>query len=339
MVHSIAANDSSTPRYAPARVSGAEAIAALARRSGAGRIVAFENGAVSAVNDRILTISGTRLASEAGALASARSNARHGASLLQAAAAGLDAMAAMLDRMKELAETISPTAPSASADGGATSYLDRATLFSEFAALRSEIDAVAQSTEFDGVKILRGDGAGNAFQLTFRVGSGTADADGILIAIGPATIADLAAGLATDTLVTIAAAASAVTNVTAAIGQLGTIRGAVRGAGERISAAIDNGLGIAAGLGQARELRAGVDISVETVRVLGERIIDQGGVALGDVSTQLFRRVLLTGADQGRPDQGAGRTTSGGTGGDATSGASGGASGGGDQVRRSEPAE
>jgi len=317
--------------YARARISGAEAIAALVRRSGAGRVVAFENGGVSAVNDRILTISGARLASEAGALASARSNARYGASLLQAAGAGLDSILDKLDRMKELAKTISPTIASTSADGGATSFRDRAVLDTEFAALRSEIDVIAQTTEFDGAKILLGDGAGNAFQLTIRVGSGTAAADGISVAIGPATTADLSAGLATGTLATIAAAASAVTNVTAAIGQLGTIRAAVRGAGERISAAIDNGLGIAAGLDQARELRGGVDVSVETVRILGEKIIDQGGVTLGDVSTQLFRRMLLTGGDQGRPDQGPGRATS-----DGTTGA---APRGGDQVRQSEPSE
>ena len=66
MVQSVASNDLSVSAYAQARTSAAETIAALARQSGAGRIVVFENGGVSAVNDRILAVSGTRLASEAG---------------------------------------------------------------------------------------------------------------------------------------------------------------------------------------------------------------------------------------------------------------------------------
>ncbi len=87
MVQSVASNDVSASGHAQARTSEAESIAALAGQSGAGRIVAFEDGGVSALNDRILTISGTGLASEAGALASALSNARYGSSLLQAAKA------------------------------------------------------------------------------------------------------------------------------------------------------------------------------------------------------------------------------------------------------------
>ena len=58
------------------------------------------------------------------------------------------------------------------------------------------------------------------------------------------------------------------TNVKAAIGQLDAIRGAVRGAGERISAAVDNVHGIRAALDATRELRGHVDVTVETVRVL-----------------------------------------------------------------------
>ena len=274
--------------YTQARASEAEAIATLARQSGAGRIVEFESGGVSAVNDRILAVTGTGLASEASALTSALSNARYGASFLQVASTALGSIADKLDRMKELAETISSAAAPTSADGGATSYHDRAVLDAEFATLRSEVDLIGQSTKFDGAQILVGDGAGNPLQLTFRVGSGTSSDDGITVSIGPSGAADLSAGLATDNLASVAAAATAVTNVNAAIGQLDTIRGAVRRAGERISAAIDNANGIRAALDATRELRGRVDVTVDTVRVLGEKIIDQGGVAVSDISLQLL---------------------------------------------------
>jgi flagellin len=333
MVHSVAANELSLPGYAQAPTSVAESIAALARQSGAGRIVMFENGGVSAVNDRILALSGARLAGEAGALASATSNARYGASLLQAAQGALGSIADKLDRMKELAETIAPATTPASADGGATSERDRAILGAEFSALRSEIDAIAQSTEFDGAKILLGDGAGNALQLTFRVGAGAASADGITVAIGPATTADLSAGLATDNLASGAAAASAVTNVTAAIGQLDTIQATLRGAQIRISAAVDNARSMQAALDDALGQRGGVDITVETSRIVGEKLIDQGGLALTDASLQLFRRMLLNGANEtSRPDEGPAGARSDGAG--AGVGQSGRA-----QTRQSEPAE
>ncbi len=336
MVQSVVSNDPSVSDYAQARTAEAETIAALARQSGAGRIVVFENGGVSAVNDRILAVSSTQLASEAGALASALSNARYGASFLQAASIALGSIADKLDRMKELAETISPATAPTSADGGATSYHDRAVLDAEFAALRSEVDQIAQSAEFDGAKILIGDGAGNPLQLTFRVGSGTASADGISVAIGSSLVADLSAGLATDNLASVAAAASAVTNVKAAIGQLDTIRGTVRGAGERISAAVDNVHGIRAGLDATRELRSRVDVTVDTVRILGEKIIDQGGVAVPDISLQLFRRMLLGGGEaNSRPDENPVRRTADGAG----DGATGAAGGGRVQARQSEPAE
>ena len=134
----------------------------------------------------------------------------------------------------------------------------------------------------------------------------------------------------------VAAAASAVTNVKAAIAQLDTIRGTVRGAGVRISTAIDNAHGIQAALDATRELRGSVDVTVETVRVLGEKIIDQGGVAVPDISLQLFRRMLLGGGNEiSRPDESPVRTTTG----RAGDGATGAAGGGRVQARQSEPAE
>ena len=212
--------------YARELISGAQTIAALARQSGGGRIVMFENAGVSAINDRILAVSGTRLASEAGALASAMSNARYGASFLQAAKSALDSISEKLDRMKQLAETISPATTPTTADGGATS----------------------------------------------------------------------------NNLASAAAAASAVTNVKAAIGQLDSIRGAVRGAGVRISAAVDNARSMQNALDETRGRRGAVDVTVETLRVLGEKIIDQGAVAVPDVSLQLFRRILLdSGNETSRP--------------------------------------
>ena len=297
MVQPIASSDSAVPAFTQVRISSAESIAALAGQSGAGRVVVFASGGVKAVNDAILAVSGAGLAGEASALASALSNARYGASFLQMASAALESIADKLARMKALAETISPTTAPNSADGAATSLYSRAVLDSEFVALRFEIDLIAQSTEFDGAKILEGDGVGNPLELTFRVGSGTSSDDGITVSIGPSGVADLSAGLANDDLTSVAAAATAITNVGAAIGQLDTIRGAVRGASQRISAAAENVNGIRAALDATAASRNRVDVTVNTAQLMGEIIIEDGGVAVPEVSMQLYRRLLLDGGN------------------------------------------
>jgi flagellin len=310
MVQQIASTEASGSALSQARTSSAASIAALARQSGAGRIVVFESGGVSAANDPILAISGAGLAGEARVLARALANGRYGASLLQAAATALETIADKLARMKALAETISPATASAAADGGATSRLGRAVLHAEFVVLRSEIDIVAQSTQFDGAEILLGDGSGNPLDLTFRVGSGTAEGDGISVSIGPSTVADLSAGLASDHLNTMDAAATAATNVAAAIGQIDTIRSAVRGAGDRIAAASGTVEAIRAALAAAGDLRARVTVSIDTAQLLGERIVDDSGLAVPEVSRHLFRRLLLDAVNEGAATHGGGARTS-----------------------------
>ncbi len=91
----------------------------------------------------------------------AAGNARAGASLLQVADLGLDAIDAALTTMKALATQASSTTPPLSRG-------DQAILNAEFQNLRAEIDRIADETEFDGIKVLKGG------QLTFKIGTGAA---------------------------------------------------------------------------------------------------------------------------------------------------------------------
>ncbi len=103
----------------------------------------------SRVRDVFAIAVGTGHAAEIGALATATSNAREGASLLQVADRGLGAIDDALTAMKYLAtQASSTTAP--------LSRQERAILNVEFQKLRTEIDRIADETEFNGIKVLKG---------------------------------------------------------------------------------------------------------------------------------------------------------------------------------------
>lgn len=96
-----------------------------------------------------MAIVGTGHSADIGALAKATGNAREGATLLQIADRGLGAIADALTAMKDLAERAS----SASAP---LSRVQRAILNTQFQDLRAKIDRIAEDTEFNGIKVLKG---------------------------------------------------------------------------------------------------------------------------------------------------------------------------------------
>ena len=87
----------------------------------------------------------TNRTAEIGAIVSATSNIRDGATMLQIADEGLEDIGDKLDEMKSLAVTAKATG---------LSDRDRALLNRNFAALRAEIDDIAQTTEFKGERLL-----------------------------------------------------------------------------------------------------------------------------------------------------------------------------------------
>ncbi len=171
---------------------------------------------VARVRDVFASTLGTSHAADIGALTKAAGNARAGASLLQFADLGLDAIAAALTTMKALATQASSTTTPLSRG-------ERAILNVEFQDLRAEIDRIADETEFDGIKVLKGG------QLTFKVGTGAASQDSVTIALPAATVANLDAGLAADDLTASSGASQALTNVTNAIGALDQLRASLEG--------------------------------------------------------------------------------------------------------------
>lgn len=81
-------------------------------------------------------------------LAMAEQNVSNGISLIQTAEGGLNETHAILQRMRELAVQ--------SANGTYDEEVDRLNLDKEFQALKSEIDRIAESTHYNGIKLLDG---------------------------------------------------------------------------------------------------------------------------------------------------------------------------------------
>jgi flagellin len=170
---------------------------------------------------------GTNGAADIGAMTRARRNAEQGASLLQAADNGLSEISDALVRMKELATLASSTTSPLSRG-------ERAILNTEFEARRAEIDRIADRTEFNDTKVLKG------AVLAFKVGTGNASEDSITVSLAAATVAGLDAGLATATIADASAASQALTDVTSAIDVLEGIQASLDGAAVRFQAVQGN---------------------------------------------------------------------------------------------------
>ncbi len=173
-------------------------------------------GGPTGLRDVFALAAGAARATDIGALTKAAGNAREGASLLQVADLALDAIDAALTKMKDLATQASSTTTPLSRG-------EQAILNAEFQQLRTEIDRIADETEFNDIKVLKGG------QLTFKVGTGTASQDGITLTLPAAAVANLDSSLAADNLAAASGAGTALTNVTNAIDALHKIQASVEG--------------------------------------------------------------------------------------------------------------
>ena len=116
-------------------------------------------------------------------LKAANKNVKDGVSLVQTAEGALQEVHDMLNRMDSLATQ--------SANGTYDNEVDRANLQKEVTALKSEIDRIADSSNFNGQKLLNGDLDGNVTH-TFKCDADTANkksaVDAVVKAQGKVTI-------------------------------------------------------------------------------------------------------------------------------------------------------
>jgi flagellin len=162
------------------------------------------------------------------ALRQGAKNLNDGISLIQTADGALNEQSSILIRLREI------TTQAATGTVGST---ERATVQLEFSALRAEFDRIANSTEFNGQKLLDGSlaaSASNATVLQLGVDSSDNNRFDLNQEINLTAITSSALGFRTNSIATDTGSLTAMANLTTAIEKLSTIRARVGAAQETL---------------------------------------------------------------------------------------------------------
>ncbi len=200
-------------------------------------------------------------------------NAQDGISLTQTGEGALNEVSSILIRMREL---------SIQAANGTVSSADRTTLNQEFTDLINEIDRIAQSTTFNGVRLLDGTGS----QMTFQVGTGTtAGIDTIQLSTSNTLASTL--GLSTLDIGSAGNPTLAIAQLDAAVNAVSRVRGQFGAAQNRLTTTIANLQIQSENLSAAESRIRDVDVAVETSALTRNSILQQAAISiLAQANTQ-----------------------------------------------------
>jgi flagellin len=207
-----------------------------------------------------------RLRSQVRSLAQASRNANDGISLVQVGEGALNEVSNILVRLRELA---------IQAANGATSTADKNTIKEEFDSLVNEINRIAQSTEFNGIKLLDG----SASTVTFQVGINTqVGIDSLNVSLTPALSTTL--GLSTVDVGSGGNTSFAIAQIDGAVNAVSQLRGRFGSLQNRLQSTIAN-LGVASESLSAAESRIrDVDVAYETAELTRNNILQQASIAI-----------------------------------------------------------
>jgi flagellin len=213
-----------------------------------------------------------RLRAQVRSLDQARRNANDGISMVQTAEGALNESGDLLVRLRELA---------VQASNGTVSTADRDTLQQEFADLVDEIDRIAQSTEFNDIKLLDGSQA----DVSFQVGIGTtAGVDSLTIGLDSARAADLGIdaldiGSSGDPLAAIDALDGAIDDVSSLRGRMGATQNRLQSTIQTLAVTGEN-------LTAAESRIRDVDVAYESAQLTKLQIMQQAAISvLGQTNT------------------------------------------------------
>ena len=208
-------------------------------------------------------------------------NANDGISLLETADGALSQTSSLLQRMRELAVmSVNDTYSSA----------QKTAMSTEYVALSAQIDQIAANTQFNGIKVLNGDGGltGTTSQYTFQVGANTAQT--ISVYIAPQSLSTYV--LSGTTIATAANATAQIALIDTAIGTLNTQRSTIGAAVNRLSHALDNLANVAANATDSRSKIEDTDYATATSDLARQQIIAQAATAILAQANQQPQYVL-----------------------------------------------
>jgi len=208
------------------------------------------------------------------ALRQGAKNLNDGISMVQMADGALNEQSSILIRLREI------TTQSAT---GTIGNVERTSLQLEFSALRSEFDRIANSTEFNGRKLLDGSLAASSSDTTvLQLGLDSSDNNRFDLnqKINLTAVTSSALGFSTDSIATDTGAVTAMDNLTTAIDKLATIRGRVGAAQETLDyakAALDASVENLTG---AVSTMRDADFAEEFASMTKNQILVQGAAAM-----------------------------------------------------------
>jgi flagellin len=208
-------------------------------------------------------------------------NANDAISLLQTADGALSETSSLLQRMREL---------SVMAVNDTYSSAQKTAMSTEYVALASQIADIASNTQFNGTKILDGNGGltGTTSQYTFQVGANTAQTMSVIITSQGLAIL----GLTGTTIATAANATAQIALIDTAIGTLNSQRSTIGAAVNRLSHALDNLSNVAANATDSRSKVEDTDYATATSDLARQQIIAQAATAILAQANQQPQYVL-----------------------------------------------
>jgi flagellin len=215
-----------------------------------------------------------------GGLAQAQRNAQDGVSLVQTAEGALTEVHSMLQRVRDLRVQYSNETLNTS---------DRDAIVSEVVALKNEIVAIRNNTEFNGIKLLDGNGSGGT--VTFQVGANSGES--IDVAVGDlfvSTNSGLAeasgvSDAATFTSLSLADIDNAIKEVSTKRGELGAVQNRLE---HRLNSLATYQENLVASESRIRD----VDMAAEMVTFTKLNILSQAGTSMLAQANQAPQSVL-----------------------------------------------
>jgi flagellin len=207
-----------------------------------------------------------RLRSQVRSLGQASRNANDGISLVQVGEGALNEVSNILVRLRELA---------IQSANGSSSTADKNTIKEEFDSLVNEVNRIAESTEFNGIKLLDG----SATSVTFQVGiNTTANVDSLNVTLTAALATSL--GLSSVDVGSNGNTSTAISAIDSAINAVSQLRGKFGSLQNRLQSTIAN-LGVAAESLSAAESRIrDVDVAYETAELTRNNILQQASISI-----------------------------------------------------------
>jgi flagellin len=233
------------------------------------------------------------LRSQVGGLKVAARNAQDGISVIQTAEGALTETTSILQRLRDLA---------VQAGNDSNNDKSREAITTEAKALTDELGRIAETTNFNGIDLLKGDGTKS---LSFQVGANGDESSQIAVKLGDMktsldgvvalTYGVDGAGAAAVTALDFTSAASAATAITSiddAISAISSTRSELGASQNRFESTI-NSLNVSAeNLGAAESRIRDTDMALEMVNYTRANILSQAGTAMLAQANQSNQGVL-----------------------------------------------